>query len=79
MLQVFITISQKFCCRKEAWGYAKFIHKKREKKKVLKKWISVRDIENNGYLDACLKKEERKMNKIVHVFLQKYFQVSKER
>jgi hypothetical protein len=23
----------KFCCRKEAWGYAKVIHEKKEKKK----------------------------------------------
>ena len=29
MLQVLIAISQKFCYRKEAWGYAKVIHKKR--------------------------------------------------
>ena len=29
MLQVLVAISQKFCCRKEAWGYAKVIHKKR--------------------------------------------------
>jgi hypothetical protein len=28
------------------------------KRKVLKKWISVQDIENNGYLDARHKKEE---------------------
>jgi hypothetical protein len=33
MLQVLVAISQKFCCRKEAWGYAKFIHKKEEEKK----------------------------------------------
>ena len=34
MLQVLVTISQKFYCRKEALGYAKVIHKKiREKKK----------------------------------------------
>ena len=35
MLQVLVTISQKFYCKKEAWGYAKVIHKKR--KKELKK------------------------------------------
>jgi hypothetical protein len=34
MLQVLITISQTFCCRKEACGYAKVIH---ENKEVLKK------------------------------------------
>ena len=32
MLQVLVDISQKFCCRKEAWGYAKVIHKKEEEK-----------------------------------------------
>ena len=32
MLQALVTISQKFCYRKEAWGYAKVIHKKREKR-----------------------------------------------
>jgi hypothetical protein len=32
MLQVLVAISQKFCCRKEVWGYAKVIHEKREKK-----------------------------------------------
>jgi hypothetical protein len=37
MLQVFIVISQKFCCKKEACGYAKVIHKKREKKKRIEK------------------------------------------
>ena len=38
-------------------GYAKVIHKKEENKRIGKKWTSVRDIENNGYLDAHLKKE----------------------
>ena len=33
MPQILVAISQKFCCRKEAWGYAKFIHKKRKKEK----------------------------------------------
>jgi hypothetical protein len=33
MLQVLVAISQKLCCRKEACGYAKVIHKKGEKKK----------------------------------------------
>ena len=34
MLQVLVAISQKFCCKKEAWGYAKVIHKKRKKEKM---------------------------------------------
>ena len=37
MLQVPVAISQQFCCRKEAWGYGKVIHKKRKKKRVEKK------------------------------------------
>ena len=31
MLQVLVAISQKFYCRKEAWGYAKVIHEKNGK------------------------------------------------
>ena len=58
MLQVLVAISLKFCHRKEKWGYAKVIHKKKKKKSVKKKWTSVRDIENNGYSDARLKKDE---------------------
>ena len=62
MLQVLVAISQKFCCRKEAWGYAKVIHKKRKKrkKKVEKKRTSVRDIENNGCSDARLKRKKKR-------------------
>ena len=58
MLQVLVTISQKFCCRKQTWAYAKVMHEKKKRKKELrKKWTSVRDIENNGYSDARLKKK----------------------
>ena len=57
MLQVLVAISQKFCCRKEALGYAKVIHKK--KKREMKKWTSVQDIKNKGYSDARLKKKQR--------------------
>jgi hypothetical protein len=31
-----------------------------KKKKRAKKWTSVQDIENNGYSDARLKKEEKR-------------------
>jgi len=31
MLQILIAISQKFCCKKEALGYAKVINKKERK------------------------------------------------
>ena len=76
MLQILVAISQKFCCsQKKHEAMQKLFMKIR--KKVLKKWTSVQDIENNGYSDARLKKE--KMNKIAHVFLQSCFQVSKER
>ena len=33
MLQVLVAISQKFCCKKEALGYAKVIQKKRREEK----------------------------------------------
>jgi hypothetical protein len=76
MLQVLIAISQKFCCKEEAFNYAKVIHKKRRKKS----W-------KNGQVSKILKTmgtqmptwKKREMNKIAHVFLQKYFQVFKER
>ena len=67
MLQTLVVISLKFCCRKEALCYAKVIHKK---------WISVQNIENNGYSDARLEKEEE-MNKIAHALLQSCFQFQK--
>ena len=50
----------------------------KKEKKDEKKWTSVRDIENNGYLDARHEKK-RKERKIAHVFLQKVFQVSSKR
>jgi hypothetical protein len=31
MLQGLVAIFQKFCCRKEAWGYPKVIPKKKKK------------------------------------------------
>jgi hypothetical protein len=42
-----------FCPRKDTWGYAKEV---KEKEKIEKMGIEVFDIENNGYLDAHLKK-----------------------
>ena len=42
---------------KETCGYAKVIQKKR--KKVLKNGHMSKISENNGYLDACLKKREK--------------------
>ena len=76
MLQVLVAISQKFCCIKEACGYAKVIHKKeRDKKKngqvfkLLKQWV----------LRCPPEKKKKKMNKIARVFLQSCFQLSNER
>ena len=54
-----MSLLKSFNYKKRDMGYAKVIHK-RKKKKVLKKWTSVRDIENNGYSDAHLKKKKRK-------------------
>ena len=71
MLQILVAISQKFCCRKETWGYAKVIHKKRKKRdekkmdkcsRYLKQWVL-----------QCLPEKEEEMNKIAHVFLQNCF------
>jgi len=78
MLQVFVAISQKFCCIKEACGYVKVIHKrkKRDEKidkclRYLKQWILRCPLEK--------KRKKEKMNKIAYVFFQSCFQVSKER
>ena len=76
--KVRVAISQKFYCREEAWAMQKLFIKKEKKKRIGKKWTSVRDIKNNGHLDAHLK-NEREMTKITYVLLQKCFQVSKER
>ena len=72
MLQVLVALSLKFCCRKEALGYAKVIHKKRESSKkmdkcprYLKQWV----------LRCPLEKKE--MNKIAPTLSQKCFQVFK--
>ena len=46
-----------FIAEKKHWAMQKLFIKKR--KKELKKWTSVRDIENNGYSDARLKKEKK--------------------
>ena len=65
MLQVLVTISQSFVVEKKAWGYSKVIPKIKEeekkKKELRKKWTNVRDIENNGYSDARLKKRRKQV------------------
>ena len=71
MLQVLVVISQKFCCRKEAWGYAKVIHKKREKKKRVEKKMDKCPRYVKQWVLRCPPKKE--MNKIALVLLQKYF------
>jgi hypothetical protein len=37
-----------------------FIKRKKEKKEIRKKWTSVRDIKNNEYSDACLKRNKER-------------------
>jgi hypothetical protein len=54
MLQVLVAISHKFCCRKEACGYAKVIQKKR------KKMDKCPRIEKGGTKATRLKKKERR-------------------
>ena len=70
MLQVLVdTYLKSFVVEKRHGAMQKLFIKKEEKKekKVEKKWTSVQDIENNGYLDARLKKEKKEMNKIAPV------------
>ena len=67
----------KFCCRKETWGYAKVIHKKRKKrKKVEKKMDKCPRYLKNGYSDVRLKKEE--MNKIAPALQQMFSNFKRE-
>ena len=47
MLKVLVAISLKFYCKKEAWGYAKVIHKKREKEK--------KELRKNGQVSEIFK------------------------
>jgi hypothetical protein len=44
VLPIFVAISQKFCCRKEKWGYAKVIQKKQRKKEEISKKGQVSEI-----------------------------------
>jgi hypothetical protein len=75
MLRDLVAISQKFCCREEACGYVKVIHKK-EKEKALKKMDKCSRYLKQWILICPPKKEK---NKIAHVFLQSCFQVLKDR
>ena len=47
MLQILVAISQKFCCGKEVWDYAKVIHKKRKENK--------KRVEKNGQVSEISK------------------------
>jgi hypothetical protein len=69
MLIVLVTISQSFIAEKRYGAMQKLFIKKEEKKLRKNRHKSVQDIENNGYLDAHLKKrrKEREMNKIAPV------------
>ena len=82
MLQVLVVISQKFCYRKEAWAMQKLFIKRKKEREKKRSWEKI---------DKCLRylkqwvlwcpheKREKEMDNIAHVFLQKDFQVSKER
>ena len=72
MLQVLIAISQKFCCTKETWGYAKVIQKKEKKKRDEKKWTQKCLRYLKQWVLRCPPKK-REMNKIAPVLSQKYF------
>ena len=63
MLQVLVVISQKFCYRKEAWGYAKVIHKKRKEKKRVEKKMDKCPRYLKQWVLRC-PPEKREMNKI---------------
>ena len=60
MLQVLIAISQKFCCRKEACGYAKVIHKKNRQVSEILKTMGTQML-------AREKREKKEINKIAPV------------
>ena len=59
MLQVLVAITQKFGCRKEAWGYAKVIHEK--KRRRLRKNGQVSGISKTmgTHMPAWKKREKR--------------------
>jgi hypothetical protein len=59
--------------------YAKVIHKKRERKTIGKNGQVSKMLKQRILRCPPKKRKRRKMNKIAHVLLQKYFQVSKER
>jgi hypothetical protein len=76
-----VAISQKFCCRKVACGYARVIHKKRRREKKVETKMDKCLRYQKQWVLRCPpeKKKKREMNKIAHVFLQSCFQISKER
>ena len=68
----------KFYCRKETWGYAKVIHKKKRKEKNgdEKKWIQ----KCPGYLKQWVLRcppEKKEMNKIAPILLQMFLSFKK--
>jgi hypothetical protein len=62
MLQLLVTISLKFCYRKETWGYAKVIHE-RERERELKKMDKCPRYLKQWIL-RCLPKKRKEINKI---------------
>ena len=76
MLQVLVVISQKFCCRKEAWAMQKLFIKKI--KEELRKNGQVSEILKQWVLRCPAKKNKWMMNKIAPA-LSKCFQDPNER
>jgi predicted Fe-S protein YdhL (DUF1289 family) len=68
-----------FVAKKRHVAMQNLFIKKERKRKELKKWTSVRDIQKQWVLRCLPEKEEEEMNKIAHVFLQSCFQIPKER
>ena len=62
MLQVFVTISQKFYCREETWVMQKLFIKKREEEESIRKNGQVSEILKQSVLRCPPEKKE--MNKI---------------
>jgi hypothetical protein len=55
-----------FCCRKEAWGYAKVIHKKERKetkRRVEKKWTQKYPRYLKQWVLRCLLEKEKEKEK----------------
>jgi hypothetical protein len=59
-------LSQKFCCRKDTWGYAKGIQKSKEKKKRVQKMDKCPRYLKEWVL-RCSPEKKKRMNKTAPV------------